>query len=108
MRAGMYGRMRLEENMFSVVWVRGRSVPLARFVGAGHSRPRVGWGGASPHLSTGQVGFGSSINRISNGVAKTYLAIVEGHPGPAEGAIDEPLWEDRALANSSVRLKRMA
>ena len=29
--------------------------------------------------------------------AKTYLAVVEGHPGPAEGAIDQPLWEDRAL-----------
>ena len=28
---------------------------------------------------------------------KTYLAIVEGHPAPAEGAIDQPLWEDRAL-----------
>jgi len=28
---------------------------------------------------------------------KTYLAIVEAHPEPAEGAIDQPLWEDRAL-----------
>ena len=28
---------------------------------------------------------------------KTYLAVVEGHPRPAAGAIEQPLWEDRAL-----------
>ena len=28
---------------------------------------------------------------------KTYLAIVEGRPNPAEGTIDQPLFEDRAL-----------
>ena len=28
---------------------------------------------------------------------KTYLAIVEGQPAPAQGVIEEPLWEDRAL-----------
>ena len=30
-------------------------------------------------------------------VTKTYRAIVEGHPRPPEGTIDQPLWEDRAL-----------
>ena len=29
--------------------------------------------------------------------AKTYLAIVEGRPVSAGSAIDQPLWEDRAL-----------
>lgn len=29
--------------------------------------------------------------------SKTYLALVEGHPEPVEGLIDEPLWEDRDL-----------
>jgi 23S rRNA pseudouridine1911/1915/1917 synthase len=28
---------------------------------------------------------------------KTYLAVVEGHPDPAEGVIDAPLWEDDNL-----------
>lgn len=28
---------------------------------------------------------------------KTYLAVVEGHPKEAQGSIDQPLWEDRAL-----------
>jgi 23S rRNA pseudouridine1911/1915/1917 synthase len=28
---------------------------------------------------------------------KVYLAIVEGHPDPASGVVDEPLWEDRNL-----------
>lgn len=28
---------------------------------------------------------------------KVYLAIVEGHPQPASGTVDEPLWEDRNL-----------
>lgn len=28
---------------------------------------------------------------------KVYLAIVDGHPEPAEGVIDQPLWEDRSL-----------
>ena len=28
---------------------------------------------------------------------KTYLAIVEGHPDPPEGLIDQPLWQDEAL-----------
>ena len=28
---------------------------------------------------------------------KLYLAIVEGHPDPTEGAVDQPLWEDRRL-----------
>jgi len=28
---------------------------------------------------------------------KLYLAIVEGHPDPPEGAVDQPLWEDRSL-----------
>ena len=32
-----------------------------------------------------------------SGAKKTYLAVVEGHPKPAQGAIDQPLWEDRAL-----------
>ena len=31
-------------------------------------------------------------------VSKTYLAIVEGHPEPAEGVVDQPLWEDRSLS----------
>ncbi len=30
-------------------------------------------------------------------VRKVYLAIVEGHPDPAEGSIDQPLWEDARL-----------
>jgi len=30
-------------------------------------------------------------------VTKTYLAIVEGHPRPPTGAVEQPLWEDRAL-----------
>lgn len=30
-------------------------------------------------------------------VTKTYLAIVEGHPRPSTGAVEQPLWEDRAL-----------
>jgi len=29
--------------------------------------------------------------------AKTYLAIVEGGPTPAQGVVDQPLWEDRGL-----------
>jgi len=29
--------------------------------------------------------------------SKTYLAIVDGNPAPAEGTIEEPLWEDNAL-----------
>jgi len=29
---------------------------------------------------------------------KVYLAIVEGHPVPAEGVVAQPLWEDRNLA----------
>ncbi len=28
---------------------------------------------------------------------KVYLAIVQGHPEPASGLVDEPLWEDRNL-----------
>ena len=28
---------------------------------------------------------------------KIYLAVVEGHPDPTSGVIDEPLWEDRNL-----------
>ena len=28
---------------------------------------------------------------------KVYLAVVEGHPDPASGRVDEPLWEDRNL-----------
>ncbi len=28
---------------------------------------------------------------------KVYLAIVEGHPSPASGVVDQPLWEDRNL-----------
>jgi 23S rRNA pseudouridine1911/1915/1917 synthase len=28
---------------------------------------------------------------------KIYLAVVEGHPDPPEGVIDQPLWEDRNL-----------
>ena len=28
---------------------------------------------------------------------KTYLAIVEGHPDPPDGIIDQPLWQDEAL-----------
>jgi 23S rRNA pseudouridine1911/1915/1917 synthase len=28
---------------------------------------------------------------------KTYLAVVEGHLDPAEGLIDQPLWQDKAL-----------
>lgn len=30
-------------------------------------------------------------------VRKTYLALVEGRPSPAEGTIDQPLFEDRSL-----------
>ncbi len=29
---------------------------------------------------------------------KLYLAIVDGHPVPTEGVVDQPLWEDRRLA----------
>ncbi len=29
---------------------------------------------------------------------KLYLAIVDGHPEPTEGVVDQPLWEDRGLA----------
>lgn len=29
--------------------------------------------------------------------SKTYLAVVTGHPAPARGVIDQPLWEDRGL-----------
>jgi 23S rRNA pseudouridine1911/1915/1917 synthase len=29
---------------------------------------------------------------------KLYLAIVEGHPEPPEGVVDQPLWQDRSLA----------
>ncbi len=28
---------------------------------------------------------------------KVYLAVVEGHPDPEEGVVEEPLWEDRSL-----------
>jgi 23S rRNA pseudouridine1911/1915/1917 synthase len=28
---------------------------------------------------------------------KHYLAVVDGHPSPARGLVDEPLWEDEAL-----------
>jgi len=34
---------------------------------------------------------------------KVYLAIVEGHPKPAQGVIDQPLWEDSSL---NVRVGR--
>ncbi|MEE9394003.1 MAG: RluA family pseudouridine synthase [Planctomycetota bacterium] len=34
---------------------------------------------------------------------KTYLAVVDGHPQPSEGLIDEPLWEDQSL---NVRVGR--
>ena len=34
---------------------------------------------------------------------KVYLAVVEGHPDPASGVVDQPLWEDR---NLRVRIGR--
>ena len=36
-------------------------------------------------------------------VEKIYLAIVDGHPQPAQGVIDQALWEDRSL---TVRVGR--
>ncbi|MBL8754818.1 MAG: RluA family pseudouridine synthase [Planctomycetes bacterium] len=30
-------------------------------------------------------------------VEKVYAAVVEGHPDPAEGTVDRPLWEDKTL-----------
>jgi len=37
------------------------------------------------------------VQAVWTAAAKTYLAVVEGHPDPPDGVIDQPLWQDSRL-----------